>query len=98
MGRVVRTRTAKLDVLQIWNHIAEDNIEAADRLVEKFNDKLQLLADFPGMGPARPELGPTLRSFPVDQYLLIYQRSGKGITLLRVVHGARNLRRLFRRR
>jgi toxin ParE1/3/4 len=100
MGRVVRTRTAKVDVLQIWNHIAEDSIEAADRLVEKFNEKLQLLADFPGLGPARPELGPALRSFPVDQYLLIYERrtKGKGITLLRVVHGARNLRRLFRRR
>jgi toxin ParE1/3/4 len=98
MGRIVRTRTAKVDVLQIWNHIAEDSIEAADNLVDLFNEKLQLLADFPGMGPARPELGPALRSFPVGQYLLIYERKGKGITLVRVVHGARNLRRLFRRR
>jgi toxin ParE1/3/4 len=89
-----------VDVLQIWNHIAEDSFEAADRLVDKFDETLRFLSDFPGMEPARPELRPTLRSFPVDRYLLIYERltTGKGITLVRVVHGARNLRRLFRRR
>ena len=52
----------------------------------------------PLMGPARPELGRDLRSFPVGDYLLIYRPVKEGIELVRVVHGARNLRRIFKRR
>ena len=52
----------------------------------------------PGLGPERPELGKGLRSFPVGNYLIVYRPANDGIHLIRVVHGSRNLRRLFRGR
>lgn len=99
MPRIIRSTQAKRDILLIWVHIAEQNIRAADALIDSCSEKLSLLARFPGMGPLRPELAPSLRSFPVGKYLLFY-REGKrgGIELVRVVHGARDLKRVFKRR
>lgn len=54
MNRVRRTREAKLDYLQIFLFVGEDNLDAAKRLLRGFEDKLKLLAKVPGMGPARP--------------------------------------------
>jgi toxin ParE1/3/4 len=66
-------------------------------MTQLFDEKLKLLADFPGMGAMREDLGPSIRTFPVGNYLIIYRPMKSGIELLRVVHGARDLRRLFRR-
>jgi len=56
------------------------------------------LAIVPNIGRARPELGKDVRSFPVRKYLLFYRPITGGIELLRVIHGARNLRKIFGRR
>jgi toxin ParE1/3/4 len=99
MVRVIRSTQAKRDLLLIWVHVAEDDIRAADALIDSFTEKLSLLARFPGMGPLRPELAPNLRSFPVGKYLLFYREGERGgIELVRVVHGARDLKRVFKRR
>lgn len=106
MGCIVRSRRAKVDALQIWVRIAENSFDAADKLIDLFNEKLEFIADFPGAGPARPELGNDLRSYPVGNYLIIYRalktrtgrRKRKGIEVVRIVYGARDLRRLFPRR
>jgi toxin ParE1/3/4 len=99
MARIIRSPQAKRDVLLIWVHIAEDNIRAADELIDTFDQKLAMLSKFPGLGQLRPELVPALRSYPVGSYLLFYREATKGgIELVRVIHGARDLRRIFKRR
>jgi toxin ParE1/3/4 len=98
MPKVRRTVQAKRDYVQIWVHIAENNLTAADRLVEQFDQAIEVLSRFPGMGRARDDLASGLRTYPVGNYLLMYRAMKGGIELVRVVHGARNLRRLFRRR
>jgi toxin ParE1/3/4 len=62
-------------------------------------EKFGLLSEFPGLGPSREELGHGVRSFPVGSYVIFYRAlsEGDGIALLRIVHGARDLRRLFHR-
>ena len=99
MRRITRSPQAKRDVMQIWLHIAERNLRAADELVDTFGQKLAMLARSPGLGPPRPELAPGLRSFPVGSYLLFYRKAdGGGIELVRVIHGARDLKQVFPRR
>ena len=95
MARVRRTVPAKRDYVQIWPHIAEDSIGAADRVVAEFDEKIELLARFPGPGQSREDLAPSLRSFPVGNDLLFYRAMRGGIELVRVLHGARDVRRLF---
>jgi toxin ParE1/3/4 len=97
MPRIIRTPAAEADLWEIVLHIARDNEPAAFRLADIINEKFELLAQFPGAGPARPELLVDLRSYPVGNYLILYKPIDGGIEVLRLVHGARNLRRLFHR-
>lgn len=55
-----------------------------------------MLAEMSGLGHRRDELRPGLRSVNVHPYLLFYRAVPGGIELVRVVHGARDLRRIFR--
>ena len=62
---------------------------------EKINQKCTTLAHFPNMGRRRDELLSSLRSFPVDDYLIFYRSIEGGIEILRVVSGYRDLEALF---
>jgi toxin ParE1/3/4 len=95
--RIIRTDASRADLVEILSFISQDNPRAARDLLRKFNDRLELLSDFPGAGAARPELRRGLRSFPVGNYLLFYSVTRTTLVLERVLHGARNLRRIFRR-
>ena len=91
MGIIDRSLESRRDAFNIWLHIAENNVDAADALIEQFNGALRLLATQPQMGEARPALGELARIFPVGFYLLIYEPIEGGIQLLRIIHGARHL-------
>jgi toxin ParE1/3/4 len=73
-------------------------LEAALRWIDKIDEKIRLLAEFPGLGAQRDELIPHMRSFPVGNYLIFYRAIADGIEVVRVLHGARNLRQVFKRR
>jgi toxin ParE1/3/4 len=47
------------------------------------------------MGRERPELLADLRSFPVGRYVIFYLPRPHGIEVVRVLHGARDLKPLF---
>ena len=85
---------AKRDLESIHDYIAEDNPAAALRVVVRIKETCELLAQFPLIGRIRPELGKSIRSFPVKSHLLLY-RLGKGeIEIARVYHMKRDLRKL----
>jgi toxin ParE1/3/4 len=98
MPEIRRTAAARLDYLQIFLYVGERNLPAAERLVKSFDEALRVISENPGAGAARPELGSGLRSYPVGNYLLKYRPIANGLELIRAVHGARNLRRLFKRK
>lgn len=91
MPRVLRKPLARADLLNIWNYVADDSPTRADRLLDIINKKCQTLARFPKMGRARNELGASLRSFPVGNYVIFYREVSKGIEIIRVLHGARDI-------
>jgi toxin ParE1/3/4 len=62
MARVSRRPLAAADILDIWDYIAEDSLDEADRWVDRLDEKLDLLATQPLMGRARDELLAGLRS------------------------------------
>lgn len=95
MPRVLRTRQAETDVLEIWIFIAEDSIRAADGLLDRFEQVFHTLSTQPRMGRRRPELSPDLRSFPVGDYLVFYEPLDDGIQLIRVLSGYRDIESLF---
>jgi toxin ParE1/3/4 len=95
MASVVFAPAAEADLELIHDYIAAENPAAAAALVTRLEDLAARLADALGMGRARPDLLPTLRSFPFGTYLLFYRPSDKGIEVVRVLHGARDIPALF---
>ncbi len=91
MPIVSRRPLAALDILDIWDHIADDNIAAADRRVDELDAAYSRLATQPMMGRARPELAPDLRSFPFGRYVIYYVPLPDGIDVVRVLHSARDI-------
>lgn len=49
------------------------------------------------MGRARSELRPGVHSIPVGNYLIFYRFDETRVSVVRVLHGARNLRAVFRK-
>lgn len=96
MPRILRSEPAKRDAAQIWEYIARDNSDAADRLLDRFDQALELIVNVPMMGRPRDALFPGLRSFRVGNYLLFYRTIAEGIELIRVLHGARDLPQHFK--
>jgi toxin ParE1/3/4 len=95
MPLVQRTAQADEDLIDLWGYIAQDNPDAADRLLDEFESKFALLAGQPRLGVVRSDIAPGLRHFPVGNYLILYREIDPGIKVVRVVHGARRLSNLF---
>ena len=91
MIRVFHSKKARLDLLEIWAYIAEENHNAADKLLDAIDEKCILLGANPKMGQARPDISPEMRYFPVKNYLILYREQGFGIEVVRVVHGMRDI-------
>lgn len=91
MGILKRTAQAEDDLIDIWLYIAQDNPAAADGVLDELEDKSALLSQQPRLGPARADIAPELRYFPVGSYLILYRIIAGGIEVVRVVHGARRL-------
>ena len=65
-------------------------MNAADRLLTMINKKCRLLADRKQLGRKRPDLDPSLHSFPAGNYIIYYKPESDGIIVARVIHGSRD--------
>jgi len=91
--RLVFTERAQADLLEAWLYIAEDNLAAADRVLDTLEQESKVLLMQPLMGRARPELGTQVRSWPsATPYLLFYEVDDAALTVLRVLHHARDVK------
>ncbi len=93
--QVYFTRAAREDLIAIWAHIAEDNPQAADRVLARLEEAASRLADTPQIGPARDDIRPGLRYLVSGSYLLLYRIRVGGIEIVRAVHGRRDLKGLL---
>jgi len=99
MGRYSLTDAAKSDVREISSYIQDRNPSAARKVRQDLQAAMRRLADFPGMGHARPDLGDDdVRVWAVYSYLIVYRADPTPLQVLRVVHGARDLREILRSR
>lgn len=90
------TARARRDLLQIWAYIADDSETAADRFIDFLTQQFQLLGDSPHIGRRRDDLRLGYRSFPVGDYLILYQIADPGVRIMHIIHGRRDLQALLR--
>ena len=97
MSLCIISPTARDDLQQIHEYIAQYNSARATRSVEDIRERCYLLADYPYMGIARSDLGEGCRSFVVPNtgYVIMYRPIEDGVEITRVRHGSQSFRRLF---
>ena len=84
---------AEEDLASILDYISVDNHIAAHKLLESFEDKLELLKDNPLLGKLPAD--ETLKEFGyrylvVSSYLVFYVIRSHDVVVHRILHGARN--------
>jgi len=92
MLKIYYTDLARADLLEAWLFVAEENLSAADRMLETIQAGINLLSQQPSLGRGRPELSAGLRSWPTSTpYILYYLPGPDTLTLVRVLHHARDI-------
>ncbi len=92
MSKYVLGVAAEQDLNEIWEYIAEDSIDAADRWLAKLFDACQSLAQSPGMGHKREDLTDLpILFWPVGAYLILYRVQREWIEVVAVTQGARDI-------
>ena len=92
---IVRSPASDDDLIDIWCTIALDNPRAADRVLDTIAAGILQLADFPESGPRRPEIAADARALTVGNYLVLYRTTPERVEILRIVHGARDVKTLL---
>ena len=92
MTSFVLTPQAGRDLEGIWEYIAEDSIERADRVADEIEAALRLIADNPRIGHIREDFADDRHRFwPVLSYLIMYRHGTRPLQILRIVSGYRDL-------
>ncbi len=86
---------AEDDLREIWSYIADNNQDAADRVIGELMTKFKLLEHNPKLGRTRHELLVNLRAFAVKKYVILYMPLENGVEIFRILHGARDLDAIF---
>jgi toxin ParE1/3/4 len=95
VSEVRTSRRAREDLLDIWLYISRQNSKAAaDRVFDRIEEACRALARHPELGPARPEIADDARSLVIRRWLALYRLTSYGVEVVRVIDGARDLRRI----
>lgn len=99
MAKYVIGKDAEADLNAIWEYIASDSADAADRWASQLHDAIELIARVPGLGHTRKDLTayPVL-FWPVGAYLVIYRLQNDLVEIVAVTQGARDIPSFLRRR
>ena len=99
MNRFRLSKESIADLSEIWDYIAEDNLDSADRLLDKFYETFADIAERPTIGHKREDLtSQNVLFWPIDSYLVIYKPDSSPLQIVAVLHGRRNVKSILRKR
>lgn len=94
--RYVLTPAAEVDLSEIVDFIRRDSPGAARRILGELRAAMQRLAAMPQMGHVREDLvEEPVRFWPVRSYLIIYRPEAEPLEIVRILHGARDVRSIL---
>ncbi len=92
---ILWTKTAEQDVSYIIDHIGRDSLDRALEIFHAVQTSASSLNSLPERGRIVPELKvhgiSTYRELVISPWRLIYRIEGKGVFILTVIDGRRNL-------
>lgn len=90
---------AQDDLFEIWQRIAQESVDLANRIEGEFYSLFESLAHMPGQGHTRKDLTkrPVL-FFPLYSFLVVYQPEIKPLRIMAVLRAKRNIKRILKER
>jgi toxin ParE1/3/4 len=95
MNPYIISPSASRDLNTIADYFLAVNVEAGEKLFQKFYNKCQQLALFPYLGCSYNHIKPFLRGLPLDGYIIFYRVMNETVEILRIVNGRQDLDALF---
>jgi len=91
------SRPAKEDLWEIWGYLAEHaSLDIADRVISELHEAMARLVERPESGHLRTDLtSEALRFWRVHSYLVAYLPEARPLVVVRVLHGARDVKTLL---
>jgi toxin ParE1/3/4 len=96
LKRVIFAPDALIDLLKIQEHIEQFNPGRSVTFVTELRTKANNISHFPGAYPARDDLQSGLRMAIHGHYNIFFRATDLKVEIVRIVHGARDLRVIFR--
>jgi toxin ParE1/3/4 len=96
MVEVVFRQRAWRDLERIEKRIRDEDPGAAERFRANVLRRIGLLERFPEAAQPRPKFGRDIRTIPIGRYIIILRVIVPKVTVLRILHGARDLPGLLR--
>jgi toxin ParE1/3/4 len=93
--QVVLTARAEADLEEIFDYIRQDSTINAASYIRQLQAKIRRIARAPRIYAARDSIVPGLRVAAHGHHLIFFRLQGSYIEIVRVIHGARDLNRLF---
>ena len=88
---------ARTDLREILRYIADDSIDAADKVLDRFVEIFELLGENPDVGHFRDDLTThPVRFFPVYSYLVIYLADTSPVEVVRILGGAQDIESILK--
>ena len=95
MMRLVIADKALQDLTGIIGYIRNDRPETANRIEERFWREFDSLCEMPGVGHRRTDVADDRYRFKrVKSFIICYRIDGSDLRVVRVLHGARDFRRI----
>jgi plasmid stabilization system protein ParE len=88
---------ARRDLLEIWEFIAQDNLDEADRIEREIEQAIAALAANPQLGHLRRDLtSRPVRFRAIYSYLIIYDPESRPLEVVRILSGYRDVAQLLK--
>lgn len=86
---------AEADLEEIADYIAQDNPQRAVTFIDEIRGRFEAIGRNPLAYVARPEVDKGVRACVHGHYVIFYYVADTTVEIARVLHGARNIVRLF---
>ncbi len=92
MPTYVLSHESEIDIAGITEYVAERNVTAAIKILDRIQEACQMLAENPDVGEMRNGFGiPGCRSFTVSRYVVFFRPNSNGIEVARILDASRDI-------
>ena len=98
MSGYILTEQAEQDLQAIDEYVAAQSLDAADIVARDIRQAPERLAAAPGIGRQRNDVkDPRYRFWRANRFIIAYFHETKPLQIIRIVGGARDFRKLFKK-